>query len=231
PRRTSTSRRPAVSIATARPSGKSARIPTTTDAIGCVSSARCRCLGGSLVAGCWSQLASRRISFEHGSRFETTGSHETWMNYERPATSTQRPPTGNSSRRRCQSSRRVLIDRRAEGEKERSALLRRGIGPDAATVAAHDALHGGQPDAGTLELLYGMQALEGAEELVGVGGVEAGAVVAHVVGDFAFGIAAAEIDVRGRMPAGVLPGVAQQVFEQSTQTAGITPGDSPGADG
>ena len=53
------------------------------------------------------------------------------------------------------------------------------LGPDPAAVAADDALHDRQPDAGALEVAGGVQALERLEQLVGVAHVEPGAVVAH----------------------------------------------------
>src|SRR5262245_42575535 len=84
-------------------------------------------------------------------------------------------------------------------EVEGRALFRRGVGPDAAAVAADDALRGGEADAGALELLDGMQALEWAEELVGIRQVEAGTVVANVEHDLAVAAAATEGDLGGRM--------------------------------
>ena len=55
-----------------------------------------------------------------------------------------------------------------------------GLGPDVAAVAAHDALHRRQADAGAGEVVGAVQALEDAEQPVGIAHVEAGAVVAHV---------------------------------------------------
>ena len=66
----------------------------------------------------------------------------------------------------------------AQGEEEGRALAGPAFGPDAAAVAGDHALHGGEADARALELGGVVQALEGAEELVGVGHVEARAVVA-----------------------------------------------------
>jgi len=51
-----------------------------------------------------------------------------------------------------------------------------------AAVPVHDALHRREADAGPLELIGAVQPLKGAEQPVGVGHVEAGAVVAHEVG-------------------------------------------------
>src|SRR5712664_3783132 len=69
---------------------------------------------------------------------------------------------------------------RFEREVERCALARLGIGPDPAAVPVDDALDRRQPDPGALILVARVQALESAEELVGVRHVEAGAVVAHI---------------------------------------------------
>src|ERR1700722_13206207 len=59
-----------------------------------------------------------------------------------------------------------------------------------------------------------MQPLERAEQLPRVGGVEAGAVVAHVVADAArLGRPGAELDGRVVVGSGELPGVLQQVLQ------------------
>jgi hypothetical protein len=52
-------------------------------------------------------------------------------------------------------------------------------------MAVDDAPHGGQADAPSFELARRMQALEGAKQLVGVGHVEPGTVVANKVRRFA----------------------------------------------
>jgi hypothetical protein len=49
--------------------------------------------------------------------------------------------------------------------------------PDAAAVARDQPLHGGEADAGPLELTRQVHTLEGAEQVPGVPHVEAGAVV------------------------------------------------------
>src|SRR5690606_7558033 len=53
--------------------------------------------------------------------------------------------------------------------------------PDAPAVAIDDALHRGEANARAGEFVHAMQALEGAEQLVGVLHIEAGAIVAHEV--------------------------------------------------
>src|SRR5258707_5329754 len=63
-------------------------------------------------------------------------------------------------------------------EEERRPLAHLALGPHAAAVAVHNALHGGQADAGAGEFGLPVQPLKRAKEPVGVGHVEAGAVVA-----------------------------------------------------
>src|SRR5674476_1244706 len=74
-----------------------------------------------------------------------------------------------------------LGQREAEG----GAFLHLALGPHVAAVAADDALHGGQTDTRAFELAGRVQPLEGAEQLVRIGHVEAGAVVAHEEGALA----------------------------------------------
>src|SRR5882762_607246 len=64
-------------------------------------------------------------------------------------------------------------------EEKRRALTRFGIGPNAAAVLAHDALHRRQADASPWKLVARVKALEQAEHLLGESHVESGAVVAH----------------------------------------------------
>src|SRR3954468_19075945 len=70
-------------------------------------------------------------------------------------------------------------------EVEGRAGARAALGPGAAAVALHDAADVGEADPGALELLVAVQALEDAEELVGVLHVEADAVVPDAVDDLA----------------------------------------------
>src|SRR4051794_8679683 len=91
------------------------------------------------------------------------------------------------------------LSRVRQGEIEGSSLLGLGVGPDPATVPVNDPLHGCKPDACALELSTRVQALEGAEELVGVLHLEAGAVVANEVRPLGAGVHLAEFDRRPRM--------------------------------
>ena len=65
---------------------------------------------------------------------------------------------------------------------KRRSLLHRTFGPDPPAMTMNDALHGHQANAGTRKLSSSMQALKSAEEFVGVGHVETGAVVTHEIG-------------------------------------------------
>jgi hypothetical protein len=62
-----------------------------------------------------------------------------------------------------------------------------------------------------------VQSLERAEQLVGIGRIEAGAVVAHVEYRFPVRLAAPDFDGGGLAAAGELPGVVDQVLESDAQ--------------
>src|ERR1035437_8806820 len=85
--------------------------------------------------------------------------------------------------------RRLLQAR--DGEIEGGAFINRGFGPEVPAVLAHDPVHGGQPDAGALEVLGPMEALEYAEQFVGVFHIKADAVVADEDGAVAVLLAVA----------------------------------------
>jgi hypothetical protein len=80
-------------------------------------------------------------------------------------------------------------------------------------VPDHDALNGRETDAGALEFGHGVEALERAEELLGVRHVESGAVVAYEEGARAILLGDSELDARARGLRGELPGVAEQILE------------------
>src|SRR5882724_13287645 len=91
----------------------------------------------------------------------------------------------SSTRRMLRSSMGVLLGRgmRAAGEREVEgrALINLAVRPDVAAVATHDALDGCEAYAGSLEFPHRVQSLEHAEQLGGIGHVEADSVVAHEV--------------------------------------------------
>ncbi len=64
-----------------------------------------------------------------------------------------------------------------EGEGERRPLARCPVRPDPPTVAMDDPRDQGKPDTGPFELVRPMQTLEHTEQLAGVAGIEAGAIV------------------------------------------------------
>src|ERR1700689_5052385 len=72
---------------------------------------------------------------------------------------------------------------RVEGEVDGGAAVDGAFGPGLAAVAVDDAPDGGQACAGAGELVGVVQPLERLEQLVDVGRVEAGPVIAHVAAD------------------------------------------------
>src|SRR5260370_19472792 len=108
-----------------------------------------------------------------------------------------------------------------EREEEHRALAGRGIGPDAPAVPVHDALYRGEADAGALVLVRRMQALEGAEQLVGIAHVEAGAVVAHEEGRLLPVAQQADLDARLPGLGAELPRIADQVLQRRAQQARV----------
>ena len=119
-----------------------------------------------------------------------------------------------ASRARC--SRDAASGRQREVKARAAVDL--GLGPDLAAMAAHDAPHRRQADAGAREVAGAVQALEHAEQAVGEAHVEAGAVVAH--GEACRLAVAAALEARCcacAALAGVLPGVAEQVLEHHAQ--------------
>ena len=68
-----------------------------------------------------------------------------------------------------------------------------------------------------------METLEGGEELVGVLGIEAGAVVLDVDDLLSVLHAAPDLDPGLRLLAAELPRVAQQVFQDDAEQSGVSP--------
>src|SRR6185369_11794912 len=71
------------------------------------------------------------------------------------------------------------VSRVRQGEVEGRALARRRLRPDAPTMPAHHTLDNRQADAGAGKFTLTVQALKCTEQLVGIGRIEAGAIVAH----------------------------------------------------
>src|SRR5205814_2803538 len=89
-----------------------------------------------------------------------------------------------------------------EGEGDRGPSTDRSLGPDSPSVPLDDALHGGETDASPLELSACVQPLEYAEELVGVGHIEARTVVADEKYPPTVFLSGIDLDARHRALAG-----------------------------
>src|SRR5690606_38124246 len=125
---------------------------------------------------------------------------------QRPTSQAAKPPTLQRAQRATSPLRlQVGLRRFGEREVERGALAFDARGADGAAVALDDALDRGQADAVAGELFLRVQALERTEQLVGVGGREACAVVAHEE----LVAVAPDLDPRLRAVAGDLPGIGQ----------------------
>src|SRR5882762_10038139 len=118
----------------------------------------------------------------------------------------------------------------SEREIDRRPLVGSADGPDATAVPVHDPLDGGQTDPDARELVLAVQTLERAEQLVGEGHVEAGAVVLDEVPGLTRTAVDAELDP-GRGPlAGELPGVPDQVLQDGAQERLVPLRDGPFGD-
>ena len=143
--------------------------------------------------------------------------HDKWRSF------TQRPfpPAGSAGLMLS-----LSMDRREDVDAMNiAAAAHGGRRPYSPGVTLHDAVHRGEADTGALVLGSGVQALEGAEQLLGVRHVEAGAVVPDeedALGALAVG---ADLDARRGLLAGELPGVAQQVLERRGEQASIAAGE------
>src|ERR1700691_3713382 len=92
-------------------------------------------------------------------------------------------------------------------------LVHFGFSPCATAVFLHDALHRGQSDARAFKVLGTMQALEYAEEFVGIFHVEARPVVANEDRRLAVFLSLSDLDDRRSSIARVLEGIRNQVLE------------------
>src|SRR5712692_4797149 len=91
-------------------------------------------------------------------------------------------------------------------------------------MAVDDALHWRQADTRAFELGHAMQPLEGAEQLVLEGHVEAGAVVTDEKRGLAVNLRRAELDASGVVFARELPGVPQKVVQHHSQQPRVAAG-------
>src|SRR6185437_11168733 len=97
-------------------------------------------------------------------------------------------------------------------EEESRALAGFRFGPDPAAVHVDHALNRGQPNAGARIFLRAVQSLEWTEQPVGVGHVEARAVVAQEEGRSCRAECPAGLDVRDQPVTGEFPYVAEQIL-------------------
>src|SRR3989442_1147608 len=85
-------------------------------------------------------------------------------------------------------------------------------------MTANDPLHGGKSDAGPRELVIGVEALEGAEQLVRVGRIKSRPVIPDKTGYLAFlGLGEAKLDFGIDAVASEFPRVADQVVQDRPQ--------------
>src|SRR5579862_5648115 len=118
----------------------------------------------------------------------------------------------------------------SQSEVEAGAALDLALTPDASSVAGDDALHRGQANARAFKLRGAVQPLEWLEELVRIGHVEPGAVVAHEEAGLPAHLRAAKLDVAGGMLGGELPGVAQQILQHNPQQPPVAAGHQVAGD-
>src|SRR5580698_2104384 len=106
-------------------------------------------------------------------------------------------------------------DFRAEGEVEGGTAVDGALCPGAAAVAFDDPLDADQAGACAGKFDGGVQSLEGLEQLVHIGRIEAYAVVAHITADRRLIVGGGgELDAGVVAPGGELPGILDQVLEQ-----------------
>ncbi|MNO94319.1 hypothetical protein D3C76_859370 [compost metagenome] len=102
------------------------------------------------------------------------------------------------------------------------ALVDLAFGPDTAVMALNDAAYACQAYPGAFEVFHAVQALEHAEQLAGVGHVEAHAVVTNADLGFTRVLHGADADARRGAPTCVLDGVGQQVVQGHVDERRVT---------
>src|SRR5439155_6637748 len=108
-------------------------------------------------------------------------------------------------------------------KKERGTPIHDGFGPNASSMPADDALHICQTNAGALELLRLVQALENAKKFARILHIEADSVIANE--DDLFHVAlwlTANFNLRARTRSAVFQGVGDQVHHHLPQQRGIS---------
>src|SRR5512142_2488508 len=108
----------------------------------------------------------------------------------------------------------------------RRAFIELALRPYAPAMPGDDALHHGETDSLPLEFFHAVQALEHAEQLVGILHVETRAIVLHVVNKLCFLYYTANFDPCWRLFPGELDGVGQQVYPHLAQHSPVAAGGS-----
>ena len=111
-----------------------------------------------------------------------------------------------------------------KSEMECCSLAHCSFGPSATAVTTEYALYGSQANTGAFELGYGMETLEGQEQFIDIGHIEAGAVVAHEIFRFTILLRNTEFYPWLGTLLGKLPGIAQQVVQHYAEEVGIASG-------
>src|SRR5881409_1365174 len=189
----------------------SARIALSTPRPSSLGSFRSRIASvgsGALARSACGPRAKRKSSASMPSRATTMGFIR-WLRLTARSVSSTSSGLSSTSRMTLFA---LLMFRLREIEEEGRAVARLGVHPDPAVVAVEDALHDRQADAGASELALVMQALEGTEQAVGIGHVEADAVVGDEAILLAVVLDHADTDHRLVGLAGELPRVLQQVL-------------------
>src|ERR1700753_2363887 len=101
-----------------------------------------------------------------------------------------------------------------EREEKCRAALDLAVGPDPSAVALDDAPRRREADAGAIENRRRVETREDAEEVLGVDGMEAGAIVAHEEYELVCEHQAADGDRRFVVATREFPGIVQKIFEQ-----------------
>src|SRR3989338_1178669 len=98
-----------------------------------------------------------------------------------------------------------------QGEVNRRTLANPAFRPHPPAVLGHDALDDGQPDAGALEFIHAMQALEYAEQFIRILHVEPDTVILYMINDLLFARFPSHLDMRIRTVLREFDRIGQQV--------------------
>ena len=108
--------------------------------------------------------------------------------------------------------------RRSKREVEDRSLRRDAFGPHPSAVATHDSHDDGQPESASRKFCPGMEPLEGLENYLAVGVVEADPIVSHMVDrDIPVGFGDANLDPSVIARSGELPCILEQLGQENPQ--------------